>query len=203
VDFREALRLVERTQRGFRHQDLPAHFDPLAVGVACPDRRAMPLEEPCRAAAMVEEKRLLLDLRFQGEGTGTSGRWQACRHLIGVVGATGTIVESGGFAKTRREHDAHRLSGAASARPHGRLHATLGRQFLRQRSGGGRLQQLQHPIQVRLADAVGTDEDSQASGREADRAQRAVVGGVNLADNQSTSRAACRHADHHAFGVVL
>jgi hypothetical protein len=55
------------------------------------------------------------------------------------------------------------------------LHAAFRRELARQRSGGGRLQQLQGAIEIGLADAIGPDKNREAADRKPDRAQRPIA----------------------------
>jgi len=82
MHFGKTLRLVEGAQRGLRHHQFAADLDPFAFGVARHDRGAATIEQLYRPAAMVEDERLLLDLRLEREGAGTARRGQACRDLV-------------------------------------------------------------------------------------------------------------------------
>ena len=133
------------------------------------------------AAAVMEQQRLFLDGRLEREGAGPAGRWHADLDLVGIEHA---VLRAG----SPKPADSLMRAGSPTAPlagPQGRLHAALGRQFARQGAGGGRLQQLQRAIEIGLADAVGADEHRQPPRREADRAQGAVAGGVDLADDHA------------------
>jgi hypothetical protein len=49
-------------------------------------------------------------------------------------------------------------------------------------------EKLQGAIEIGLADAIGADEDGEPPGREPDRPQRAVVGGVDFADDHNAGK---------------
>ena len=198
----EADRILQGRQGGLRGHELGLDLDPLARLVAGSDLRTMTLQQLDAAARVMEGQRLLLHQRLEGKGRG-GGMAQPHGYFIAIA-----ALAAGDGREFGAEGDAHGILGPALPGPEGRIHSALARELVGERAGGRGLDELQGPVEIGLADAIGAEEDRQPVDGKADGAQRSIARGMNLSHHQrhGTPRVsflgsanASRHAtDKHA-----
>src|SRR5580692_7278842 len=120
--------------------------------------RALPFQQLHGPRAMVKRKGLFFDLRLELKCSPIGCR-KADSYL--VVESIFVRVAIRGRCKTRHQRDLRELMLLARSRPQRRFHSALRRQPMRERPRSRSLQQLERLIQIRLAGAVCSFEDTQ------------------------------------------
>ncbi len=144
----------------------------------------------------MEGEGLFLDLGLKLEG---GARRHANADLAGIrIGETACNVMAAGRTGERQpgrgkadvEEDADGVLTPALSRPKRRFHSPFESKLAGKIAGCRRLNELQSPIEIGLAHAIGPNEHAEPVGGKADVTQRPVARGGNLADHQT-------HGGHH------